>query len=1005
MAAMFLLSSFPTYSFAEAVTGEETAACPICTAEMINGFCAQHPDQGLGLEEADLVTVAATNTQAYRIENAGELLWFAQTFRDGGLETQDAFLTDNIDWQGLADANVNWQPIGSWSEAGSRIAYTGTFNGGGYGIQNLKLEDSADGSLSAVFGYIGQSGTVEALGVDNASVDSSASKASVLAGVNEGTIKNCYVSRSQVTVTAENAVVSDIAAVSSGAITGCYSTVTAVPGQTAEGIAVAAYTVSPICAENQGDPSMVSRNYYLGDGTEAVAVPDGIHAASLDEFNSGSVAAGLNEGQAEPPYDETAALVKKPVEIVPENTESQPESQTDPAESSEPAETEGPTETESPAATESSAETETSAAGNTVPIDSVPEPIPEKQSLTLTLAALAGPIVEDGAAVDASDFVIGGLEGTTGVAAALKFFRAEDTYTEIPAPSAAGSYVVYAVTEETDTYYAAQSEGLAFSIVHGAGIQQDTPATCTEEGQRRTVCEICGAELAPSETLPATGHQYENGVCVVCGAPDELYALTAELIPNYEGGAGAESGWYRGAVKLAAPEGYSISLERDGVYERELSIEPQDGTNTVTYYIKGAAGDPAEKTIEFKADLTAPIITVNIGGINYQETPDAVDFGQYFASDQVIKISGQDGGSGVVSVEYLLVQKELTAEEIAAAALTAYDGAGGIASEEAAAAAWTPYDEAKGIIVSGEGHWVVYVRAYDAAGNERLFHTNGFVIDKTAPTVEGVTAGGVYCPGTQVVVKDSSSVTVTINDSGVGIVLADGAFKLSEAGQQTIKIVDAAGNQTSVQVTVNPDHTWDEGTVTTAPTCMAEGVKTYTCTLCGEQKTEVIPAAAHKYTNYVYNNDATCQKDGTKTAACDYGCGTKDTVTAEGTKTGHSFTNYVYNKDASCRSDGTKTAVCDYGCGASDTITAPNTKLAHTYDANGVCTVCGTQDPARATTAAVTTAANAANATDASGQPILGIEDFSGVWGIVLICAGVAIVVVIIVLVAVKRRG
>ncbi|MCM1299740.1 MAG: hypothetical protein NC203_06935 [Firmicutes bacterium] len=36
-------------------------------------------------------------------------------------------------------------------------------------------------------------------------------------------------------------------------------------------------------------------------------------------------------------------------------------------------------------------------------------------------------------------------------------------------------------------------------------------------------------------------------------------------------------------------------------------------------------------------------------------------------------------------------------------------------------------------------------------------------------------------------------------------------------------------------------HTWDNGVVTKAPTASAEGVKTYTCTVCGETKTEKIP--------------------------------------------------------------------------------------------------------------------------------------------------------------------
>ncbi len=42
-------------------------------------------------------------------------------------------------------------------------------------------------------------------------------------------------------------------------------------------------------------------------------------------------------------------------------------------------------------------------------------------------------------------------------------------------------------------------------------------------------------------------------------------------------------------------------------------------------------------------------------------------------------------------------------------------------------------------------------------------------------------------------------------------------------------------------------HSWDEGTVTTAPTCTEEGVMTYHCSGCDETKTEAIPATGHNY--------------------------------------------------------------------------------------------------------------------------------------------------------------
>ena len=70
--------------------------------------------------------------------------------------------------------------------------------------------------------------------------------------------------------------------------------------------------------------------------------------------------------------------------------------------------------------------------------------------------------------------------------------------------------------------------------------------------------------------------------------------------------------------------------------------------------------------------------------------------------------------------------------------------------------------------------------------------------------------------------------------------------------------------------------------VTKATTCAEEGVKTYTCS-CGSSYTEAVPVVAHSFGDYIYNDDATTEKDGTKTATCSV-CGATDTVTAEGTK-------------------------------------------------------------------------------------------------------------------------
>ncbi len=70
-------------------------------------------------------------------------------------------------------------------------------------------------------------------------------------------------------------------------------------------------------------------------------------------------------------------------------------------------------------------------------------------------------------------------------------------------------------------------------------------------------------------------------------------------------------------------------------------------------------------------------------------------------------------------------------------------------------------------------------------------------------------------------------------------------------------------------------------------TCTAEGLTEGSrCSVCNEviKAQETIPALGHSFTNYIYNNDATTEADGTETAVCDHGCGATDIRTAEGTK-------------------------------------------------------------------------------------------------------------------------
>ena len=149
---------------------------------------------------------------------------------------------------------------------------------------------------------------------------------------------------------------------------------------------------------------------------------------------------------------------------------------------------------------------------------------------------------------------------------------------------------------------------------------------------------------------------------------------------------------------------------------------------------------------------------------------------------------------------------------------------------------------------------------------------------------------------------------------------------------------------TPSKTVTNPtgDFVWDGGTVTTPATCTEKGVRTYTCTSSSHTRTEDIPALNHSLDGqeYVSNNDATCEQDGTKTAKCvrygTGGCTETDTVTDTGSKLGHLFEDYASDNNATCEQDGTKTAKCvrygTGGCMAIDTVTDTDSKLGHLFE-------------------------------------------------------------------------
>ena len=104
-------------------------------------------------------------------------------------------------------------------------------------------------------------------------------------------------------------------------------------------------------------------------------------------------------------------------------------------------------------------------------------------------------------------------------------------------------------------------------------------------------------------------------------------------------------------------------------------------------------------------------------------------------------------------------------------------------------------------------------------------------------------------------------------------------------------------------------HKWGEGEITTSPTCLNDGVKTFTCTVCHETKTEKIPATGHTEKTVV-GKPATCTETGlTDGISCSV-CGTVIKAQEEIPAKGHSWDEGKVTTAATCENAGVKTYTC-----------------------------------------------------------------------------------------------
>ena len=125
------------------------------------------------------------------------------------------------------------------------------------------------------------------------------------------------------------------------------------------------------------------------------------------------------------------------------------------------------------------------------------------------------------------------------------------------------------------------------------------------------------------------------------------------------------------------------------------------------------------------------------------------------------------------------------------------------------------------------------------------------------------------------------------------------------------------------------NHSWDAGKVTTKATCTEEGEKTFTCSICGNEKTEKVSATGHQHTEIRNKKEATCKETGYSGDTWCKDCGKKILSGQAIAKTeDHSWNQGEITKEPTCKEEGEKTFTCSI-CGNTKTEKVSTTDHQH----------------------------------------------------------------------------
>ena len=188
------------------------------------------------------------------------------------------------------------------------------------------------------------------------------------------------------------------------------------------------------------------------------------------------------------------------------------------------------------------------------------------------------------------------------------------------------------------------------------------------------------------------------------------------------------------------------------------------------------------KLVAVWRDLVAPEGKITLRGYNWIDFTTPLTYEWYCSETQTVTVTAYDNGT-VMMIGYIISSQDMSVADMENAVYASYE---------------------EPIVLDEDGEYIIYVMIVDGGMNIRYLRSDRIIIDKTAPVINGIEDGRIYCSGQTFTVTEEYLYGVFVNNEEIKP--ENGVYTLP-FGKNSIVVYDEAGNRTTADVTVYDGHT------------------------------------------------------------------------------------------------------------------------------------------------------------------------------------------------------